>query len=262
MVFFSINTTHGMNNEEKLYPSPAWTRAQVERALTAFGILPESIKIYVGEDFGCAGLANSDTKEIAINNNMSAIKIINTSFHEAAHIKDEARTKSKSHANYLTYTAITAYLSIIPKLFDSSHKIMRPKFAFPFAYCTSLGYGLLGNYFGEWFHTNAAVQWAIEQSEYRADKMAVEKFIELNELEPIASKLIEKNILKKENGNQRTGGHPPARAEYKAMKKTLERNGYEVLKYSPHDAHDDLRIEVIKNDEGVFAQSVNFYLKV
>lgn len=82
------------------------------------------------------------------------------------------------------------YLSIFPKVVSYSEKIIKPKFANSLLGLIGAGYGAIGIISTIWFHDNIANNWATEQAEYRADKMVIEKLIELNELDPIAYKLI------------------------------------------------------------------------
>ena len=46
------------------------------------------------------------------------------------------------------------------------------------------------------------------------------------------------------------------------LKKILEKNGYEVRKFRPEDAPDDLVIGVTKNGKGPFMRVEHFYSKV
>lgn len=262
--------SYGMNNEQLHEPSK-WTRSQVERALKAFEIPTESVQIYGFNRAGQLAGYSVNAQAIAINEYYGEnAGQIYTSFHEAAHIKDFAGGPDK-HAAWLTrgflvgYTSM--YLSMFTKLVSFAKKaiITKPKFASPILTALFSGAAGAAAYAGplsDLFYDNIALQWATEQSEYRADKMAVEKLIILNEIEPVVYKLMCKKIREEEYGNQRIYGHPPARSEYKAIKKTLEKNGYEVRKFRPEDAPNDLVIEVTKNGEGALARIEHFYSKV
>lgn len=256
--------SYGMHTQEQLHEPSQWTRSEVERALKAFEIPTESIKIYGFNKAGArTGFANSKDKTIAINeyggNNLEQIM---TSFHEAAHIKDNASAKIPLYAQCLTAVFLGGYVSMLPKLISFAEKRVNPRFTNHISAAIGSGCGALGAILAVLFYDNIALQWATEQAEYRADKMAVEKLIELNEIEPVVYNLMWKKLLEKEYGNQRIGGHPPARSEYKALKRILEKNRYEVRKYRPEDAPNDLKIKISKNGEGPFAQCQNFYSKV
>lgn len=265
--------SYGMNNEQLHEPSK-WTRSQVERALKAFEIPTESVQIYGFNSDGVSGFSNSDNKIIAINERSHNFVQIITSFHEAAHIKDNANAKKPLYATCLTAGFLGGYASMLYKVLSFAEKAVmaKPKLAIPSlaGVCSGL---VLMIPLGKLFHENIAFQWASEQAEYRANKMAVEKLITLNksELEKLV-KLSKKGLLtyllwwqkslEQKNGNQRIGGHPPARSEYKATKKILEKNGYEVRKFRPEDAPDDLVIGVTKNGKGPFMRVEHFYSKV
>lgn len=248
--------------EEKVHEPSKRTRTYVGQALRAFNIPLESVKIYgfTDPEGNCGGWANSDRNEIAINESLNDLSAKYNSFHEAAHIKDHVSQKIPLYAKYLTASVLGVYLSIAPKLSKAAEKIAaQSKFRNPLLAFMGGSYGITGILFGMWFHDNAAIQWAHEQGEYRADKMAIEKLLEQDALDPILKTLSSKKELELAFGSARIGGHRPARTEYKAMKKTIEKHGYKVSKYR---LENDLRIDITKNGYGRGIQVENFYSKV
>lgn len=195
------------------------------------------------------GFANSISKFIAINENISELDSIYTSFHEAAHIQDDVNNKIPVYANWLTGSATVGCLSGLPWLISRLETISPVRFLIPLSIAIGSCYGVSLVYLGAWFHSNIAVPWAVEQAEYRADKMAFEKLLDMNRLDPILSVLMDKWMLFEYQGYTRSHGHPPANFEYKAMKKTLQNRGYEITRY--HQSTQNLfRISVTKDDNG------------
>lgn len=240
------------------------TRKYVEQALKAFEIPLASVTVYGFTPPGSEtllGIASSEEGYIALNENTkSELGVQYVSFHETAHIKDEIHKKIDSHAKYLTATSVLGYFALSVKAFGNLQKTIQPRFLKPLSYVAN---GIFGFYcLGNWIHSNISVPWAHEQAEYRADKMAIEKLLSINEISPILMQLYSKKEAKKRLGNQRVYGHPPADLEYKAMKKTIQNHGYEVKKYRPTDAPNDLKIKISKNGKHASLKASNFYLKV
>ena len=243
-----------MSTEKEFIEPSARTKSHVERALEAFEIPLSSIRIYGFKQSGNAistGLANSATKMIALNENISELDSVSTSFHEAAHIKDDISNKIKIYAKWLTGAALIPYIALFPRSTQYIERMFISRLV-QTIFCAS--YGIIGSSLGFWFYYNAAIPWAIEQGEYRADKMSIEKMLSLNELDPILTRLMNKQILKRNHRHKRIFGHPSAGAEYKAMKTTLQNNGYEVIKSHPGGSTNILEISVTKNGNGRLIQ--------
>lgn len=224
-----------MDNQKKLIEPSIRTKAHVEEALKAFGIALSMIKVYgfrQNEDLASSGFANSITQIIGINEEISDLDSIAVSFHEAAHIKDDTSNKIEIYAKYLTGITLIPYIGLFPRTFLFLERIIISPLVLMMM---SASYGALGTSLGFWFYQNAAIPWSIEQGEYRADKLAIEKMVSLNHLDPILLLLADKQILKETHGEQRFLGHPPAGAEYKAIKRNLENHGYVVTKFHSGD---------------------------
>lgn len=233
-------------------PSPR-TEAYVKRALEAFEIPLSSIKIYGFKKTGdvvSGGTANSISRIITMNETNSDLESLYTSFHEAAHIKDDINNKISMYAKWLTAAAATTYLPVLPALMSRLENRITSRLWIPISTAIGAAYGVSFVSLGIWFHDNVAAPWAREQSEYRADKMAVEKLLSLGELDPILHELISKSILAESHGQARILGHPSANSEYKAMKRTLQNHGYEVARSRCGGERDTLKISVTRDGNG------------
>jgi hypothetical protein len=240
------------------------TRTYVEEALKAFHIPSNSIQIYSFDEDGIiAGWADSEGKIIALQENLDDIDCEYTSYHEAAHIKDEATRKIQLHAKYLSTTVLyTGLLALWYNLHATPKKLLRSPFFNLLAYLQTPLHVASYTIACDWFHHKYAIGWASEQAELRADKMAVEKLIEQEKLGPILVKLLDKKFGKYLYGNIKLKGHPRHDTEYKAIKKTIQSYGYNVKKYRPIGNPNDLVIEISKNGYTASATSRNFYTKV
>lgn len=225
------------------------TRRHVEMALKAFEIPISSIKIYGLKNNGIlttSGESNSIKKTIAIDEDVSELQSISTSFHEAAHIKDDVNNKLALYAKCLTHAVVIPYVFMFNGVVRQTERMFSSRFVQTMIFAS---YGMFGIPLFFWFHQNAAIPWAIEQAEYRANKLAIEKLLSMDKFDEILVTLVNKQILKREYGYARLGGHPPAGLEYKAMKKTLQEHGYDVIKTHPDDAPNILEISIIKNGD-------------
>lgn len=238
-----------MSIEEEYTEPSVRTREHVEMALKAFDISISSVKIYGLKNSGdiiTIGESNSIKKTIAINEDVSELQSMSTSFHEAAHIKDDANNKIEKYAKCLTYAIVIPYVSMFNGVVRQTERMFSSRFVQTMIFAS---YGIFGIPLIFWFHKKAAIPWAIEQAEYRANKLAIKKLLSLDKFDEILVTLLNKQILKREYGYARLGGHPPAGLEYKAMKKTLQEHGYDVIKTHTDDAPNILEISIIKNGD-------------
>lgn len=233
-------------------PSPK-TRAAVEKALKAFEIPAESVKIFGFRDNSdTGGWANSDRKIIAMAEDIDCPHFLTyASFHEAAHIKDEATRKGPLYANYFYQTAaLTSALGISAPFLGKAIKAKTMSSFFYHAAIFSTLFQITN--FSFWlsnFYSNVARPWSSEQAEYRADKMACEKLIALGAIAPIVSHLARLKLKEKYEGYARTNDHPPARLEFNNVKRTLKKHGYDVFVKDSKERSAELYIAVIKDDK-------------
>ncbi|CAN5175354.1 hypothetical protein BH09DEP1_BH09DEP1_6890 [soil metagenome] len=258
-VLLPINSLLAMQSLPQVHEPSERTRNYVEKALKAFEIPLASIKIYGFEHAERSGWCKSDKKEIAMCEHMNDLFTEYISFHEAAHMKDDAARKIKNHSEFATgflggvwlgtyallnkTALIKEYMNTHPLIGILAHAV----------------YGGIGALSTCWFHFNIARPWATEQAEYRADKMAIEKLIDLNQLNPILMHLVSLKISEKKDGNKKINGHPASVKEYTANKKTLEKHGYQAKETKENN---DLIISLTKNEHSAQAIVQNYYSKV
>jgi hypothetical protein len=257
-LFLIFSTSNSFAMQRELKEPSSRIRTAVERALKAFGVPVDSIKIYEEKNGQATGWANSDKKEIGIDSEIKSNDLLNyASFHEAAHIKDDASNKILSQARQFIAAITTGSFLfqsfLIPKTFNkiAQFKKKTPWDFFGATIATSIAAG--------YFMQNAALQWAMEQAEYRADRMAFEKLIEHNDFEPICIALATKKAEQKVKGNTRSGGHGPASQEFNSMKNTLQNHGFTV---QTSKNATNLEIAITKN-ENVYASGIlkNYFSK-
>lgn len=214
-------------------------RNYISNALEAFEIPKESVKIYgftysnVENFEGVlpAGITNSDTREIAMNENLSDNFTEYASFHEVAHMKDNAIKKSRIHAALLTGALGMPFLSL-PFFLSKTETAKYAAHSFPIPFfLASLTYDCTVAILLRQFYSTIAHPWAVEQCEYRADKMAIEKLIELSKNDPKKLCIIMEFISYKKTDkyeHKKQLGHSASSKEYAAAKKVLEKNGFTV----------------------------------
>jgi hypothetical protein len=214
-------------------------RNYIHNALEAFEIPKESVKIYgftysnVGSFEGAlpAGITDSGTREIAMHENLSDSFTEYASFHEVAHMKDNASKKTRMHAALLTGAFGIPCLSL-PFFLSKTETAKYAAYSFPIPFfLASLAYDCTITILLRQFYSNIAHPWAVEQCEYRADKMAIEKLIELSKNDPKKLCIIMEFISCKKTDkyeHKKQLGHPSSVKEYAAAKKVLEKNGFAV----------------------------------
>ena len=227
------------------------TRNAVEKALKAFDIPVESVNIYEEVMPGPGAWANSDKRQICIDEFITDDdRLTYTSFHEVAHIKDSANSKIRSHKFWATASVALASYAITSSTAFGFKKIASFANRHPWRFMGSfIGINTLGPlWFGILFD-NPMHAWATEQAEHRADRMACEKLIELNEIKPIAEELASKKLLEKTFGNtKRHAGHAPAGNEFKRFEETLKNHGFTVTTAKSEQNPADLLITISKDN--------------